>query len=238
MPVRVEVQTALVEIVNERGTFDTLAVGNSAYVKVPTNSVPLHVSLCDLLKKAGHPVLSKSEMREMHDLPVCILHEDAKGLTATLYGLKDGEAIWKRLQHVGTARSTQAAVLEIEEEEEPVKPKIVEVPRGSVPDDGWYFTSYRLPLDLARQLDAIAKDNEVSLSNVVISLLRHGVTQYGPTKAKSDLEASKHAKPKPNAPAPAKKEEPPKKEATKELQKKPASGKQPFRVKIVRPASK
>lgn len=137
------------------------------------------------------------------------------------------------------------AALALSEEEEVVSKKveIAQLERGSVPANGWYFTSYRLPLDLAQAIDKIAQkeskdqNTNISFSTAVIRLLEFAVETYGPTGMTSKLEASKHARPQPAAqpkPAPAKKPAP--KLATaaepKKTEPKKSTG---FKVKITRP---
>lgn len=94
------------------------------------------------------------------------------------------------------------------------KPKISQLTRGSVPAHGWYFTSYRLPVELAQKLDRIAQKESkeqgvnISFSTAVIRLLEHAVGQYGPTQGfKSGLTASENARKVYNKPeaTPAKK---------------------------------
>jgi hypothetical protein len=78
--------------------------------------------------------------------------------------------------------------------------KISPIPRGSVPHDGWWFTSIRFPLDLAKRFDALAKHHNESRSNVIISLINASIDEaesdVGPLPP-SDLQASEHAKPPP-----------------------------------------
>ncbi len=77
-----------------------------------------------------------------------------------------------------------------------MKPTIEAIKKGSIPDDGWYFTSYRLPIELAQAISAIAETEGVSFSNAVISLLKHAKEEYGAVDlSKSKVEPSKHAKP-------------------------------------------
>lgn len=78
--------------------------------------------------------------------------------------------------------------------------KISPIPRGSVPHDGWWFTSIRFPLELAKRFDALAKHHNESRSNIIISLINHAIDEaeddVGPLPP-SDLQASEHAKPPP-----------------------------------------
>lgn len=76
--------------------------------------------------------------------------------------------------------------------------------RGEVPHDGWWFTSFRFPLPLAKRIDALATFHEESRSNIVISLLNAAVEEAEQDVKDengrlpvSTLEASKHAKPLP-----------------------------------------
>lgn len=76
--------------------------------------------------------------------------------------------------------------------------------RGEIPHNGWWFTSFRFPLDLAKRIDSLATFHDESRSNIVISLLNaaveeaeQDVQEEGGRLPVSTLEASKHAKPPP-----------------------------------------
>lgn len=77
------------------------------------------------------------------------------------------------------------------------KIKIQKPERGHQPNGGWYFTSYRLPVDLAQKIDRIAQKESkdqginISFSTATIELLQHALKEYGPTPGfKSDITAT------------------------------------------------
>ena len=77
------------------------------------------------------------------------------------------------------------------------KIKIQKPERGHQPNGGWYFTSYRLPVDLAQKIDRVAQKESkdqgvnISFSTATIELLQHALKEYGPTPGfKSDIEAT------------------------------------------------
>lgn len=77
------------------------------------------------------------------------------------------------------------------------KIKIQKPERGHQPNGGWYFTSYRLPVDLAQKIDRVAqketKDQgvNISFSTATIELLQHALKEYGPTPGfKSEIAAT------------------------------------------------
>lgn len=134
------------------------------------------------------------------------------------------------------------------------KPKIVQMERGSVPPNGWYFTSYRLPVELGQRIDRIAqketKDQgvNISFSTAVIRLLEHAVGQYGPTPGfKSAIAASENArkvygkdeaakKPKAKAEKPAKAEKTAKAKASTKAPAKKAKAEKPAKKPKAAPA--
>lgn len=77
------------------------------------------------------------------------------------------------------------------------KIKIQKPERGHQPNGGWYFTSYRLPVDLAQKIDRVAQKESkdqgvnISFSTATIELLQHALKEYGPTPGfKSDITAT------------------------------------------------
>ena len=77
------------------------------------------------------------------------------------------------------------------------KIKIQKPERGHQPNGGWYFTSYRLPVDLAQKIDRVAQKESkdqgvnISFSTATIELLQHALKEYGPTAGfKSDITAT------------------------------------------------
>ena len=83
------------------------------------------------------------------------------------------------------------------------KVEIVIPARGEEPDGGFYYTSYRLPLNkVAKRVDSLATFHQTSVSNIVISLLLHSlpqaetdVTSTGAELPQSSMQKSKHARP-------------------------------------------
>lgn len=83
------------------------------------------------------------------------------------------------------------------------KVEIVIPARGEEPDGGFYYTSYRLPLNkVAKRVDSLATFHQTSVSNIVISLLLHSLPQAeadvlatGAELPQSSMQKSKHARP-------------------------------------------
>ena len=67
--------------------------------------------------------------------------------------------------------------------------KPVKVERGSVKTKGFYFTSYRLPIEVARKIDALATDYGVSFASFSLQAIEHVIADMEP-KSKSSLQIS------------------------------------------------